>query len=384
MKLIFFGANLNCINNVKNEINLEKNEIICFLDNNVNIQGKFVMDKYLVDSPNNINKYNYDYIIILANVLNKDILFNQLLNLGVDENKILFNWKYIYHMNEEKNLFLRDEMINVYKDYNYIKECIEFYMECNSYCESLRSKSKNEDVLIINGIKYSSEILNLNYDLFKYEFIDILAPYTISKKDQPVFFEGPYEYKDVYIKEDDFVFDLGANMGLFTGVAANKAVNGKVFSFEPVSKTFNSLSKTISYYNNVVGVKKGLFNFNKNLEIDLSTYEENQGSSTIVKEVSKNNTVTNSEVIEVITLDDFVKDNNISKVDFIKADIEGSERYMLMGAKEILKKFSPKLSICTYHLPDDPEVLEKIILDSNPNYIVEHKWSKLYAYVPNF
>ena len=172
-------------------------------------------------------------------------------------------------------------------------------------------------------------------------------------------------------------------MGLFTGVAANKAVNGRVSSFEPVSKTFNSLSKTISYYNNVVGIKKGLFNFNKNLEIDLSTYEENQGSSTIVKEVSKNNTVTNSEVIEVITLDDFVKDNNISKVDFIKADIEGSERYMLMGAKEILKKFSPKLSICTYHLPDDPEVLEKIISDSNPNYIIEHKWSKLYAYVPN-
>jgi hypothetical protein len=43
---------------------------------------------------------------------------------------------------------------------------------------------------------------------------------------------------------------------------------------------------------------------------------------------------------------------------------------MLKGAANTLKKFAPKLAICTYHLPDDPQVLESIIKEVNPDYKV--------------
>ena len=55
---------------------------------------------------------------------------------------------------------------------------------------------------------------------------------------------------------------------------------------------------------------------------------------------------------------------------------------MLRGATSVLRNFAPKLSICTYHFKDDPRVLENIIRQANPNYIIEHKYKKLYAYVP--
>ncbi len=85
---------------------------------------------------------------------------------------------------------------------------------------------------------------------------------------------------------------------------------------------------------------------------------------------------------ETVTLDSFVRENNLERVDFIKADIEGFERHMLLGAQETLRKFAPKLALCTYHLPDDPQVLENLIKQANPNYNVVQKRKKLYASVP--
>jgi FkbM family methyltransferase len=86
--------------------------------------------------------------------------------------------------------------------------------------------------------------------------------------------------------------------------------------------------------------------------------------------------------VPAITLDSFVENNGIDRVDFIKADIEGAERNMLRGARNILRQFAPKLSICTYHLPDDPQVLREIVLDANPKYQIVEEYKKMYAWVP--
>jgi hypothetical protein len=87
--------------------------------------------------------------------------------------------------------------------------------------------------------------------------------------------------------------------------------------------------------------------------------------------------------VPTIPLDLFVRQNSLPRVDFIKADIEGAERLMLEGAKEVLRDFSPKLAICTYHRRDDPETLRDLILCANPNYVIENKFRKLYAHVPD-
>ena len=110
-------------------------------------------------------------------------------------------------------------------------------------------------------------------------------------------------------------------------------------------------------------------------ELDIWINKENSGGNSTL------NTGNASEKITLTTLDKFVEDRKLERVDFIKADIEGAERDMLRGACNTLKTFAPKLAICTYHLPDDPEVLENIILKANPDYTVVHTRHKLFAAV---
>lgn len=67
-------------------------------------------------------------------------------------------------------------------------------------------------------------------------------------------------------------------------------------------------------------------------------------------------------------LDTIVEMLGLERVDFIKMDIEGAEVDALLGAEETIKRFKPKLAICTYHRPTDPIEIRKILLNYNPNY----------------
>jgi FkbM family methyltransferase len=193
--------------------------------------------------------------------------------------------------------------------------------------------------------------------------------------------EGPYGYVDgafdVTVKKNDVVMDVGAWIGDFSAYAVSKGATA--YAFEPVNATYQLLCKT-EMLNKLKGggiypVKKGLSD--RECELDICINKENSGANSILKPGNV------SEKIMLTTLDKFVEDRKLERVDFIKADIEGAERDMLSGACNTLKAFAPKLAICTYHLPDDPEVLENIILKANPDYTVVHTRHKLFAAVLN-
>lgn len=79
--------------------------------------------------------------------------------------------------------------------------------------------------------------------------------------------------------------------------------------------------------------------------------------------------------VETISLDDYVRDRRLSKVDFIKMDIEGGERDALLGARNTIATLKPRLAIALYHRFDDLFVLPEIILQANPRYRFGFKWT---------
>ncbi|MDR1951999.1 MAG: FkbM family methyltransferase [Elusimicrobiota bacterium] len=193
--------------------------------------------------------------------------------------------------------------------------------------------------------------------------------------------EGPYGYKDgdfdVTVKRNDVVIDAGAWIGDFSAYAVSKGAIA--YAFEPVHKSFELLKKTAELNEGkIYPIKLGLGE--KENELPIYIDEKNGGGESRVGLNFVGNKVSDiTEKIKIITLDKFVKDNNIKKVDFIKADIEGAERDLLRGAREVLREFAPKLAICTYHFLEDAELLEKIILEANPKYKVVHTRKKLFA-----
>lgn len=67
-------------------------------------------------------------------------------------------------------------------------------------------------------------------------------------------------------------------------------------------------------------------------------------------------------------LDTLAADGTISKVDFIKMDIEGAELAALRGAVGAIRKFRPQLAISIYHKPDDLFEIPSFIRTEFPFY----------------
>lgn len=202
-----------------------------------------------------------------------------------------------------------------------------------------------------------------NYDKKTVTFVDSITA------------EGPYGYRDdildVTVKAGDVVIDAGAWAGDFGAYCASKGA--VAYCFEPAADIYAWLCETAKLnQGKIIPVKKALGEKEETGYVDNA--EEGNTAAKIVMEGA-------GEKVEITTLDAFVAENNLSRIDFVKSDIEGFERFLLKGGTNVLRTFAPKLAICTYHLPDDPQVLADIIRKANPRYKIVQMRHKLFAAV---
>ena len=136
------------------------------------------------------------------------------------------------------------------------------------------------------------------------------------------------------VKKNYTIIDAGANIGVFSLIAANK-YKGKVrvYAFEPAAYPANKIRKnieinrieTIEVCNSALGNYKG--------EINLNICEDDAYNSIGTNPQAK---IQGNIKVPITTIDIFCKENSITKVDILKMDTEGAEYLILQGAKSFL------------------------------------------------
>ena len=144
------------------------------------------------------------------------------------------------------------------------------------------------------------------------------------------------------IKRGETVFDLGANVGYYTTLfSLLVGDSGKVYAFEPLMENFLKLKSNAARHSaNLIINQTGIDINDSTRKIFFDPNDLEKAS--IEKPVDQKK---HSHEIQVTSVDNYVRKNKINQVDFIKCDIEGHELKALMGMKETLRNFHPKLSI---------------------------------------
>lgn len=138
------------------------------------------------------------------------------------------------------------------------------------------------------------------------------------------------------IKSGFCVYDIGANMGLYSIQFSNiVGSGGKVFSFEPSIINFKKLSDNVNNISNII-------NINNAVGKEVSKLFISQGIDEIGATSKLNDSINGvGNWVDVTTIDELIKKLPIPNA--IKIDVEGFEINVLEGARKTL--MNPELKV---------------------------------------
>jgi len=142
----------------------------------------------------------------------------------------------------------------------------------------------------------------------------------------------------------DSIVDIGANTGIFSLVAGAINPKASIFAFEPVKRTYDKLKYNVELNRfNIKCFDKAISNYDGR-GIIYDSLKSNILSVTVNRNLYPDNNFYPVE-IETIQLDTFISNENLTKIDLIKIDVETHEVEVLEGFKFFLMKFQPTILI---------------------------------------
>jgi len=146
------------------------------------------------------------------------------------------------------------------------------------------------------------------------------------------------------LRKDCVIIEAGTYDGKHSAAFANDFPNSKIYGFEPIDELYNRTINLTKRFHNISIEKKALGSSNRKSDINISKLNGNTWASSSLLEPKEHLTVhtnisfSEKEQVEVIVLDDWCSENNVSKVDFIWLDTQGSEWDIINSSPNIVSK----------------------------------------------
>ncbi len=196
-------------------------------------------------------------------------------------------------------------------------------------------KNRNKDVTIKNGVakglKFNSKNYNIKTSLGTYEL-----PIQQALSD--------------YLKPGDTFYDIGANVGFFSIVAANLVKqDGRIYAFEPSPKNAADLrhNAKINNFSNINVIEKAVSSETGEGKLLIGDY---CGAYSLSTTGSFSRVVAKNEItVEVISIDNLLDMHELTPPDVVKIDVEGAEKDVLQGMVQTIEQFHP---IIIYEIDD--------------------------------
>jgi len=174
---------------------------------------------------------------------------------------------------------------------------------------------------------------------------NFMSDYSIEPQKQ--YFEDFMEYS-----QEIFV-DIGGFDGDTTEEFIKQDPKYKhIYFFEPSKANMIKAKNKLKDLSDISFMEYGLSDVEK-----VVSFNSNCGSSSVISR-------SGSDSIKVKSLDKLIQ----NKVTFIKMDIEGWERKAILGSRNTIKKFLPKLAIAVYHKSSDFWKIAEIVTKISSGY----------------
>ena len=215
----------------------------------------------------------------------------------------------------------------------------------NKSLQDVYTQREQEEFVRMND-EFSSKIVKLNDNLYYYNGYYL----PVNQFDSSVFFTryGIDKLTTLDSVRNKHIIDAGGYVG-DTALLFSSYTDKSIHVFEASPSNMDIIRETIrlNQLENIVPVSKALGEKSGTATFSLG---ERNSCNSLVERPGYN--YPNHIEVPVITLDDYVRENNL-EVGLIKVDIEGGEQLLLKGAVETICTQHPILLISIYHSAND-------------------------------